>query len=162
MNHESTITDPSQSQFKVLVLNLFGQENKSFILFGDTLKSLFIKIENNKLNLDSLPLIDYATFKYKDYFVKASKIEPINNEMFIFFDLEAHYFLDFSTNFQEGLTPFNLLTILRNYMKILLVLLLLNDDFSLFDPKLFFLKKCPITGMVQIHYLYQGKPLSID
>lgn len=157
MNLVSSNPNSTQTQLRVFMLNLCWQENKSYLLFGDALKSVFIKIENNKINLDSLPLIDYSTFKYKEHFIKASKIELINSEMFIFYDLEGHSFLDFSNIFLESLTAYSSLVIFKNYIKILLALLLLNDDFSLFDPKLFFFTKCPLTGVFNIRYLYHGK-----
>lgn len=157
MSQETEKQDQGNPQLRVIKLNLLEQDNKSYLIYGDSLKSLFIKIENNKVQMDSLPLIDFASFKYKDHFVKATKIELINDEMYLFYDLENHCFLDFSASFLDNLTPYTSLIIFKNYMKILFALLLLNEDFSDFDSKLFYFYKCPRSGGVLIRYLYHGK-----
>lgn len=157
MNQEDNKQLQDESQIRVIKLNLFEQDNKSYLIYGDSLKSLFIKIKNNKMQMESLPLIDFATTKYNDRFIKATKVELINGEMYIFYDLRNHFFLDFSASFLDNLTPSTSLIIFKNYMKILFSLLLLNEDFSEFDSKLFYFYKCPRSGGVVIRYLYHGK-----
>lgn len=157
MGQEHETQDQPESWLRVAKLNLLNQDNKSYLIYSDKLVSMLIKFENTKDHLDSLSLLRLTSIRYKDYYINATQVEVLNEEMYLVYDLEDHSFLDFNTAKLDYISPFTSLIIFKNYMKSLFTLLTLNEDFREFDSKFLFFNKCSKSGLISIKYLYHGK-----
>ena len=134
------------------ILNI---QNKSFLNFLDYPRMIMIKIES-LLHIESVNLVELIVNKYNDLFIRAEKLELFKDEIYVFYNISACDFLDFSPeylniNLKESLGLF------RNYMRIILKLLLLKEDFSYFDAKLLYFQKNKTVGTINIRYLFKCK-----
>ena len=134
------------------ILNI---QNKSFLNFLEYPRMIMIKIESI-LHLESVNLVELIVNKYNDLFIRAEKLELFKDDIYVFYNISTCDFLDFSPDYlNTGLKES--LFIFRNYIRIILKLLLLKEDFSYFDAKLLYFQKNKANGTINIRYLFKCK-----
>jgi hypothetical protein len=148
----------STEKLNLLDFQIFKTENKVFLNYIDSTKEILVKVENI-YQFKSLNIIDLISTKFPEYFITAEKIMFRNDDMFVYYNIQNVEFLNFGSEAFMNITPSDAFVIFRDYLKILMKLLLLKEDFSKFDSKLFFYEKNRSTGKLSIKYLYHGKNL---
>lgn len=129
--------------------------NKSFLNISETRKSILIKLENF-LHIESVNLIEFIVNRYKAIFIPADKLENVNEDIYVIYNVDNEDLLILNKDFLNDISPLEIISLLKDFLTLLLKLLLLKEDFSLFDARLFYFNK-DTNGKINIKYLFTCK-----
>ena len=152
------IIPKSEPNLKLLDIKLLNTESKSYLFYQKEPNSILIRMDN-LIHLESVNFIEFINNKYKDEFITPQKMENYDDNIYVFFNIEKCEFLNFNNPLLNEISLTLKLSLFREYISIICLLLLLKEDMSLFDAKLlyFFKEKKENKTRLKIKYLYTGK-----
>ncbi len=149
------IISKSDAYTNLLDYGIINIPNKSFLNISDSKKSILIKLENI-LHIESVNLIEFIVNRYQSMFITAEKLDNVNENIYVIYNIDNEDLLILNNDFLKDISPFNILSLLKDFLILLLKLLLLKEDFSLFDARLFYFHK-DTKGKINIKYLFTCK-----
>lgn len=163
-----TIIEEINENIDLIDISILNISNKTYLIYDNAPKSILVKMEN-LIDLESVNLIEFMTERFPDEFVQAEALRKYKNSVFVLFNIQNLEFLDFNSPILKSLSIIEKFRIYRDFLIILHKLILLKEDLSNLDPKLFYIEKISLNDdsnikekkfYIKLKYLYTCKFIS--
>lgn len=162
LNSINNTFNKNTSDFKFKDYNIFNATNKSFCQINNNSNAvegnIYIKLEYIE-HLKCLNIINNVINEYSNYFVKAMNLISNKDNYFLSYNINNLHFINFEIKEFLNIDYSKSLLLFKNFLELLTKLVYLNEDFKMFDEKLFFfdLSHKDNDILISFKYLYHCK-----